>query len=406
MSHAKPVVFLSLPRHDGPYTSTPWQLAIEMAKKRTVVFMDHPFTWWEGIRNFRRPDVRKRWLAYFGATSARVDNVHVVWLPFVWPINFLPKGFIYNFFSSWNHRLVAGRLNRFFLEQGIVSYFFVNSFDFYFPRLTRFLRPRPALRVYHCIDPMVKKFTLKHGVALQLRAAAGSDLVISTAPSLQRQFNGSGLPESYLVPNGANAELFNKAMDPATLVYPAVQHVKGRVMGFVGNIERRTDFALIEQVLALLPHWTLVMAGPCDSQWVPQTLVDHPQIIWLGAVPHADAPAVVKRFDVALIPFVCDNVSAGIFPLKLFEYLAAGKPVVTTRFNPEVLSTLDSVIQIADDAPSFASLVQKAYATDDMPSIKKRIEIAFKNTWQERAAQFEEIMHSHWYEQNVTKRIH
>jgi hypothetical protein len=94
----KTLLFLSLPRHDARYTSTPWQLAVEMAKKNTVIFTDHPFTFLDAFTKFKEYPIRKRIKAYFGSSSIVKEGVHVVLSPFVWPINFLPKGTLYNFF--------------------------------------------------------------------------------------------------------------------------------------------------------------------------------------------------------------------------------------------------------------------------------------------------------------------
>jgi teichuronic acid biosynthesis glycosyltransferase TuaH len=406
MKVGQPIVFFSLPRHDGEFTSTPWQLAVEMAKHQFVIFADHPYSVWEGIKGFYKASIRKRWKAYIGNRHYKKNGVNVLLLPFIWPINFLPNGILYNFLSAWNHRMVAKRINQFLRQEEIHSFCYVNSFNFYFPELVHFLLPKPALSVYHCIDPMVKPFTLKHGKRLQEHAAKKADLIISTAPVLQRQFIQPGFPKSWLVPNAADAQLFSQALNPSLKIHPLLADLKGRVMGFLGNIERRTDFRLLTEVVNQLPEWQLVMAGPCETTFVPTDLLSHPRIHWLGPVAHQQTPAVVKRFDVALIPFVCDDVSAGIYPLKLYEYLAAGKPVVSTRFNTEILNEIGDHINVARNAVEFAQQVQEAYATETGSKAEKRTSIAWKNTWAERAAAFAEIIFAEEKEKNVTKGSH
>lgn len=393
----KTVVFLSLPRHDGSYSSTPWQLAKEMAKTNHVIFIDNPYTGWDALKGIRNKAVRKRWRAYRGAISKWVEGVEVVWAPFVWPINSLPKGRLYDTMSRWNQKILAVRINRFLQQRGIFSYAFVNSFDFYFPEIQNFLRPRPSLVVYHCIDPMVKGYTLRHGPRLQHQAADRSDVVISTAPALYRQFAWKS-PNNYLVPNGANAQLFSEALNRKLTIHPLVKNLTGRVMGYIGNIERRTDFDLIFHVLDRLPDWQLVMAGPTDKQFVPGKALTHPRILWLGSIPQKEVPAILKRIDVAIIPFKCDSVSEGIYPLKMFEYLAAGKPVVSTLFNPEVLLSMADVIGVARAAESFANRILEEYAQDSEERSRTRVQIAYENTWEKRAALFSEIIHAEWIE--------
>jgi len=384
-------IFLSLPRHDGQYTSTPWQLAKVIAQSYPVYFVDNPFTFSDLMTGFYKPQIRKRLKAMLGGdTSTTIDGVEVIYPPFVLPVNFLPKGGVYNFLSRWNQRRVAERINKVLKNKNVHSTVYINSFNFYFPALFKYLKVDVKLKVYHCIDPMVKAFTLKHGKYLQDRAADNSDLVVSTAPSLQHQFLKRGIHKSYLVPNAADFDLFNQArMNKA---HPSVSTIAGRVFGYLGNVERRTDFTLLLKVIELLPDWTLVMAGPVDRQYAPVEFLNHPRIHFTGSIPHKDAPSVINRFDVAIIPFKCDDVSSGIYPLKLFEYLAAGKPVISTNFNPEILKTLADVVHVANTAEEFANSILKAYSTDSEEKQITRISVASENTWESRARLFKSII--------------
>jgi len=339
--------------------------------------------------------IRKRLKAYWKATVELRDGVEVVLSPFIWSINFLPKGRLYQFFSLLNHRLFAKRINRHLSKCSPSELIFVNSFNFYFPDLPRFLNQRISLNIYHCIDPMVKKYTLRHGEYLEERAAGKADLIISTAPALQKKFLFKGFRNSYLIPNAANYTLFAGANDPLQNVHPALQKISGRLLGFLGHVERRTNFTLLQKLLRLLPEWKVVMVGPADYQCIPHQLVRHPRFFLIDPVKHQEAPSVIKRFDVCMIPFSCDEVSSSVYPLKLYEYLAAGKPVVTTRFNPEVLEGLEDIIHIADSAEQFAEQVQTAYQNDGHALQRKRLEAAARNSWEERADQFHQLILQH-----------
>lgn len=385
------ILFLSLPKHDAHYTSTPWQIASQLASTNKVLFVDHPFTIIDLISGFYKPGILKRLKGYFGGSTYTRSGVDVILTPFVFPINFLPKGKFYDFLKGWNHKLLASRINRYTKKQKIESLIYVNSFDFYFPDLIKYLNAKVKLNTYHCIDPMVKAFTLKHGEYLQKQAAHGADLIITTAPALQHQFSGNGFPKSFLVPNAANFELFHNATNEIPL-HPKVKGIEGKVMGYLGNIERRTDFNMLKKVLDILPDWQLLLVGPVERQYVPGEIFEHKRIHFIGPVPHGDAPSVVKRFDVSIIPFKCDQVSSGIYPLKLFEYMAAGKPVVSTNFNPEVLSELADEVYAADTDVQFADFVLLAYATDSKEKRDKRILVASQNTWEKRAQLFSKYL--------------
>jgi teichuronic acid biosynthesis glycosyltransferase TuaH len=387
----KTLFFISLPRHDARYTSTPWQIAAQLAKTNRVIFTDHPYTFADLITKFKEASVRKRLKAYLGQYTFEKEGVHVILPPFVWPVNFLPKGKLYNFFSGLNQRMIARRVNRFMDQQGISAMIYVNSFNFYHPLLHTYLNARPVLNIYHCIDPMVKAFTLKHGLYLQDIAASNADLIISTAPALQKNFGKVGYEKSFLVPNAANYKLFSQATTGLE-VHSKLTGIGGKVLGYFGNIERRTDFKLLRGVLDILQNWQLVMAGPVEKKYVPEEFLRDSCVHFTGPFPHDEAPAVVKRFDVAIIPFQRDEVSSGIYPLKLYEYLAAGKPVVSTNFNPEILQELNNVIHAADTPEDFANAVLLAYATDSEEKISERQQLASRHTWENRARRFGEII--------------
>lgn len=382
--------FISLPRHDARYSSTPWQIAVQLAKNNTVIFVDHPFTFIQLFSMFKDPAVRKRLRAYYGSTVYEKDGVNIILPPFIWPVNFLPKGRLYNFFSHLNHRIVARRVNSFLKRYQINSLIYINSFNFYFANLHALLHPRKLLNVYHCIDPMVKAFTLKHGPYLQEQAAFSADIIISTAPSLQKNFIRQGFQNSYLVPNAANFQLFSQTR--TVEVHPRVAGIKGKVIGYFGNIERRCDFRLLQGVLNELQDWQLVMAGPVEQKWVPDEFINDHRIHFTGPFQQEEAPSVIKRFDVAIIPFQCDEAAHGIYPLKLYEYLAAGKPVVSTNFNPEVLGQLRDIVHIGDSPAEFANAVLLTYATDSKEKIRARQNLASHHTWEHRAKVFGKLI--------------
>jgi len=381
------ILFFSLPRHDGHYTSTPWQLAEQLASNNRVLFADNPFTFFDLVKGFFKRQILTRIKSYFTGASYRRNDVEIILMPFIFPVNFLRSGKWYEYVSLLNQKVIARRLNRYLKQNNIQNIIYINSFNFYFPRLHKHLTSAVDLSVYHCIDPMVKAFTMKHGVYLQKRAAKESDVIVTTAPALQAQFKGGDFPKCYLVPNAANFELFSKVSYDQH-VHPKLAGIEGKILGYLGNIERRIDFHLLIRILDILCDWRIVLVGPVERQYVPVEIFEHKRINFVGPIPFQETPSAIRRFDVAMIPFKCDDVSSGIYPLKLFEYMAAGKPVVSTNFNPDVLKDLTDVVHTADYPEQFADFVLLAYATETKQKREKRLFVASQNTWEQRAQLF------------------
>ena len=397
--HPDPLVILALPKHDDAFTSTPYQLAVEWAKAQTVWYVSHPFTWVDFLRQWRSPALRKRWRATWKLLTASdhcvtehdaATGLHLLYLPLVLPINALPPGRLYDILSKINHQLVATTIRRMLRQQGIQQYTFINSHDFYFGRITSLL-PRPARSVYHCIDPIVKAYSARHGHALEAIAARSADLVVTTSPYLKSKMDDYH-PRTHCVPNAANFQLSYQASFPDTPVHPSVAAVAGPKIGYVGNIERRIAYDWLMDIFGQYPDWQLVMVGPHDPAFVPSEFRALPNVHLLGPIPHHQLPQALKGFDVTLVPFKKDEVSAQIYPLKLFEYLGSGKPVVTTDFNETVIQPLRHLVHLGTTADELAQAIQDALNDTDPQRAQERMQTASHNDWSARAQQFIDLL--------------
>jgi glycosyltransferase involved in cell wall biosynthesis len=181
-------------------------------------------------------------------------------------------------------------------------------------------------------------------------------------------------------------------MDKNLPEHTSMRQFQKPVIGYFGNIEKRIDYEMMKEVAQKNQDKNFVFAGPIQKEWVPNFFFNIPNIHFIGRIPYNEMPNVVKGFDVAIIPFRKYENSATVFPIKLFEYLGAGKPVVSTDFNPDLQYFTHSLVQYCSNAKEFSDALNNALVSDNEFLQKERIELASQHTWECRAAQIEELI--------------
>ncbi|MGE0865899.1 MAG: ElyC/SanA/YdcF family protein, partial [Vicinamibacterales bacterium] len=158
------------------------------------------------------------------------------------------------------------------------------------------------------------------------------------------------------------------------------------IAGYVGGIHQWVDQDLLAAAATRLPNTTFALIGP--AQVDVSRLQACPNVHLLGQRPHAEVPAYVQGFDVGLVPYRIADYTANVYPAKMNEYLAMGKPVVATdlpevhRFNREH----GDVIAVARNAPDFAAAIARGIADAGAVASQRRIAVAERNGWSRRLA--------------------
>ncbi len=378
------IVVFSLFRFDADIESTAFIVASKLAENNRVFYIDNPYTLRDCWINKNSTSFKKR-RRFFSLFSDEVidtgnPDFKVVIPPVLLSLHFLPEGFLYRFLLGLNESLIRFRIRRVLRKFGVADYIFINAFNFHYPTVARKLSPK--LKVYYCLDPVAGNFDGRHGVKSEMMLIRDSDLVICSARSLyesKRQVN----PNSYLVPNAADIRHSSKALLPETAIPESLAEIPRPVIGYFGSIEHRFDFRLMYKVASARPEWSFVLAGPVFAEDLAG-LEKLGNVHFIGRVPYSGMPSVIKAFDVAVIPFRKDDRSAAVFPLKLFEYLGAGKPVVATDFNPDLEEYTEGAVAYCTDANSFEEAICREMENDSPERIARRTRLAALHTWEKR----------------------
>ena len=231
---------------------------------------------------------------------------------------------------------------------------------YYTPMMLPFSRHLDASAlVYDCMDELSKfRFAPEGLLELEQELIDKADLVFTGGSSLF-EAKKDRHDSVHLFPSSVDRAHFGKARtaieDPADQA--ALPHPR---LGFFGVLDERFDIELLDQVAQMRPDWSFVMVGPV-VKIAPEDLPRRPNIHYLGPKTYAQLPAYLAGWDVALMPFAMNESTQFISPTKTPEYLAGGKPVVSTPVKDVVrhYGQLDGV-QIAGDAETFVAACETA----------------------------------------------
>jgi UDP-galactopyranose mutase len=238
----------------------------------------------------------------------------------------------------------------------------------------------PAAVVYDCMDEL-SAFKGAPSVikAREAELMSRASLVLTGGQSLfeaKRHLHSNihPFPSSVDVPHFAQARRIRK--DPADQT--SIPHPR---LGFFGVIDERMDLPLLDAVAAERPDWHLVMLGPVvkiEADSLPRRANIH----YLGSKRYEDLPHYVAGWDVALLPFARNDATRFISPTKTPEYLAAGRPVVSTSIRDVVRPYgKKGLVRIADEAHAFVQACTAAMAEDPVKRITQADAFLRQTSW-------------------------
>jgi glycosyltransferase involved in cell wall biosynthesis len=251
------------------------------------------------------------------------------------------------------------------------------------PSVSVFGRFEVGATVYYCMDdflhlPNVSPAMLR---PLERELLDRVDALVATARALvvsKRPRSG----RAYYLPQGVNFEHFAAAR----AVPPDLAQLPRPIIGFAGGLATPVDLPLLRRLSEANPRGSVVLIGPVH---VDLSAIRAPNVHVLGPRPYRDLPAYVQAFDVGIIPYVLNEHTVAVDPLKLLEYLAAGIPVVTTDL-PEVHKYREAVA-IAPTHDDFVAAVNRAL--DAAPEdTARRQSVAREQGWDRRADSLLEIL--------------
>lgn len=216
-------------------------------------------------------------------------------------------------------------------------------------------------------------------VELERQLIADADLVVTTAAPLAEHV--AEIRDSTVIRNAADVAFFSTA----ARVDQTRASNKRPIVGYFGAISDWYQVAWIQHCAKARPEWDFVLIGQTVGANV-EPLKDLPNVMLLGEQHYSTLPTHLADFDVAVIPFIVNDLIRCTNPVKLYEYMAAGKPVVASPM-PEVINATP-LVYIAHNAAEFEAQIAKALQEDTPELRRRRCEWAAEHTWSNRARAF------------------
>lgn len=214
-----------------------------------------------------------------------------------------------------------------------------------------------------------------------------ADLIFTVAEGLQNIYENRG--KVHWIANGVDTRHFAPRRD--RIIPQLVRGIPHPLIGYVGVIQDRLDLELMEYVAKKYPHYSFLLVGPTWPVFLRQLrpkapeikrLDRHPNVHFLGVQPHELIPDYIQAFDATIIPHRLNAFTGSMNPLKLYEYLAMGKPVVSTPVAG--LADFKDFVYVGSGPQQFGEQLERALAEDSAEKKQARIAVVQHAAWQER----------------------
>lgn len=283
---------------------------------------------------------------------------------------------------------IFSKMDRWFIFKNILWALKYLGFDDYMlwisqPRIVDIAKKMPAkIKIFDTVDNLMfhnqlKRFRKKIKRAYEW-VNRNADLVVISSVSQRKMFS----PDTnlFLSPSAVDP-IFQKCEN--RFIPEDIRNIKKPLVGYVGVLQDRIDIDLMGEVIKLLPNHSFVFVGRVLTPAYFKTIMNYPNVHFLGHRKSADIPDYMKNFDVCIIPHKINELTNSMNPLKIYEYLACGRPIVSTPVAG--IEDFEKYIYLAKDSKAFSGAIVKSIFDNNGTLEKERRDIVHPHSWDNRA---------------------
>lgn len=377
--HKMTIICFSHLNWDRKLFQRPQQLMLRFSKRFNVLYING-----QSFRHFFADLFRKK-----KAYSFKITDRLVIYSPFALP-------------TLKENLAISIKLNKILLPFLIRRKLKKLNFEdpilwLYHPRFINTIgKFGEGLIVYDCMDDFTSLISANEDREKNERdendLLRKADLVFAGGHSIA-DLKRNSREDINIFPSAVEIDHFQKALSDDIEIPDDIKDIPHPILGYWGAIDERIDHRLLEKLALRHPDWSIVLLGPI----VKHTIKDFPylntvkNIFWLGPKDYSLLPNYAKAFDICLNPFVLTREGKHLSPTKTLEYLATGKPVVSTPIT-DIVRFYDGVVHIADGVEEFEMAVKRCIEEDNESIRQKRIDFTENKTWENTVRKMEDLI--------------
>jgi glycosyltransferase involved in cell wall biosynthesis len=390
-----------LTRDDYALSSVSLAWAKEWAKTNRVFYFDRPYSIKDVKTDFHLENFRKRLPAIltghnpYTQVNIGESTFTRVTPQLTLPLNFLSEGNLYHTLNRFNNWVLANAINRTIRDYKVENFVYFNSFHpVLLPYLGKGIRKKPLASIYQSLDEISQEaYIARHGIAAESVAMKGCDIAIGTSSHLCARHEQESKRKVHLLANAADYSTFKNAMNRDLEMPIEMRAFTKPVIVYTGHYsDLRMDHELVKKLSAEFLDYEILFVGTYEAGDLKRFGISElTNLHFIGSRPIEQLPNYLKHAKVAIIPYASNTLTAGIYPLKINEYLAAGIPCVSTNFSKDIAS-FKEVIYLAESHSDFIDKIKIALQEDINLKLEARMAVAASNSWRMRITKLEGLI--------------